>query len=118
MTQDAKPFAAAWFDSWKARDFETFRTLLNDDVTVDGPMGHAGNADECLEGIQGMSRMVTDIVVHKIFANGSDVVTWFDLYTADAGPPPTTNWSHVENGKITRILVTFDPRPLLQDRGA
>ena len=23
------------------------------------------------------------------------------------------NWSHIEDGQITRIRVTFDPRPLL-----
>jgi hypothetical protein len=26
---------------------------------------------------------------------------------------PVANWSHVEGGKITRIRVTFDPRPFL-----
>ncbi len=40
-------------------------------------------------------------------------VTWFVLRTGAAGPLPVVNWSHVEDGQITRILVTFDPRPLL-----
>jgi hypothetical protein len=25
---------------------------------------------------------------------------------------PTVNWRHIEDGKITSIRVTFDPRPL------
>jgi len=50
--------------------------LLDDNVTFDGPLGHA---DECLAGNQGMFRIVTDIVVHHIVADGPDVVTWFDL---------------------------------------
>jgi hypothetical protein len=29
-----------------------------------------------------------------------------------APPCPTANWSHVENGKITAIQVTFDARDL------
>jgi hypothetical protein len=29
-----------------------------------------------------------------------------------APPGPTANWSRVEDGRITRIQVTFDPRPL------
>jgi hypothetical protein len=45
--------------------------------------------------------------------DGPDVLTWFELRTATAGPLPVVNWSHVEDGRITRILVTFDPRPLL-----
>jgi hypothetical protein len=59
-----------------------------------------------------MSRIVTDIVVQKRFADEPDFLTWFDLHTSVAPPCPTANWSHVENGKITRIRVTFDPRPL------
>ena len=44
-----------------------------------------------------------------MFVDGSDVLTWFDLHTTSAAPLPTANWGHVENGKITRIRVTFDP---------
>lgn len=115
MAINAYDTATRYFESWRARDFNAFRALLADDVTFDGPLGHARNADECVAGIEGMSKMVTDIVVHKIFAVGSDVVTWFDLHTEDAGPVPTANWTHVENGRITRIQVTFDPRSLLGD---
>jgi hypothetical protein len=50
--------------------------------------------------------------VQKRFVDGPDVLTWFDLHTSVAPPYPTANWSHVENGKITRIRVAFDPRPL------
>ena len=35
------------------------------------------------------------------------------LRTATAGPMAIVNWSHVEDGRITRIRVTFDPRPML-----
>ena len=31
---------------------------------------------------------------------------------ADDPPAPTANWSRVEDGRIMRIQVTFDPRPL------
>ncbi len=112
MADDSATVAAKYFESWKARDFDAFRSLLADDATFDDPMGHAGNADECVEGIKGMSKMVTGIDVKKIFTNGSDVVTWFELHTEGTEPLPTANWTHVEDGKITRIQVTFDPRPL------
>jgi len=59
------------------------------------------------------ARVTTDIVVRKVFADGPDVLTWFDLHTAAAPPCPVANWSHVEDGKIDRIRVTFDPRPLI-----
>lgn len=113
MTNDTKRVAEAYFDSWLKKDFETFRSLLADDVTFDGPLGTAADADECVAGIKGMSRIVTDIVVTKMFVDGPDVLTWFDLHTNDAPPCPTANWSHVEDGRITRIMVAFDPRPLV-----
>ena len=46
-------------------------------------------------------------------ADENDVITWFDLHTATAPPAPTANWSHVEDGRITRIRVAFDPRGIL-----
>jgi hypothetical protein len=50
--------------------------------------------------------------VREQLADDTDVITWLDLHTTVAPPIPTANWSHVENGKITRINVTFDPRSL------
>ena len=60
-----------------------------------------------------MAQMISDIVVVKRFVDGSDVLTWFELHTTDAAPMPTVHWSHVEDGKIIRIRVVFDPRPIL-----
>ena len=104
--------AAIYFDAWKAGDFARLRAILADDVTFDGPLGHAGNAEECIAGLRRMSEIVTDIVVRKTFVDGADVLTWFDLHTARTGPLPTVNWRYVDDGKITSIRVTFDPRPL------
>jgi hypothetical protein len=60
-----------------------------------------------------MSQIVTDIVIRKMFVDGPDVLTWFDLHTSVAPPAPTANWSHVEDGRIAAIRVTFDPRDLV-----
>ena len=46
-------------------------------------------------------------------ADGSDVLTWFELHAPGADPVPVANWACVEDGKISRVRVTFDPRPLL-----
>ncbi|HET7014840.1 MAG TPA: nuclear transport factor 2 family protein [Streptosporangiaceae bacterium] len=110
---DVAEIGATYFEAWQAGDFDRLRTILADDVTFDGPLGKASNADECIAGLQGMSQIVTAIVIHKTFVDGPDVLTWFDLYTAKAtAAMPTVNWRHIENGKITWIRVTFDPRPL------
>ena len=112
MTGSAADIAAAYFDAWQAGDFARLRAILADDVTFDGPLGHAGNAEECIAGLKRMSQIVTGIVIRKTFIDGADVLTWFALHTTQADPLPTVNWRHVEDGKITSIRVTFDPRPL------
>jgi ketosteroid isomerase-like protein len=117
MAGTAADVGAAYFDAWKAGDFARLRTILADDATFDGPFGHAGNAEECIAGLERMSQFVTDIVVHKTFVDGPDVLTWYDMHTARTDPLPTVNWRHVENGKITSIRAIFDPRPLSSPAG-
>ena len=109
---DTRTVAATYFRAWKERDFATLRSILADDVTFRGPLGTADDAESCVKGLQGMAQILDDIVVQHVFVDGQDVLTWFDLHTTVAPPAPTANWSHVENGKITRIRVTFDPRAL------
>lgn len=113
MAENAAKLAATYFDSWRAKDFTTLRSILADDATFVGPLGHADNADECVKGIEGLSQITTDIIIQKRWVNGPDVLTWFDLHTSVAPPIPVVNWSHVEDGKIRRVRATFDPRPLI-----
>ncbi|HZZ97270.1 MAG TPA: nuclear transport factor 2 family protein [Jatrophihabitantaceae bacterium] len=112
MSTDAGAVADTYFRAWKDKDFETLRSIIGDSATFRGPLGTADSGEECVAGLDHMSAMVSDIVVLKRWVDGPDVITWFDLHTHDAPPVPTVNWSHVEDGRITRIRVTFDPRPL------
>jgi ketosteroid isomerase-like protein len=107
---DAAAAAATYFEAWKARDFARLRSVLADDVDFAGPLGKVSGGDECLRGIEGMSRIMTSIEVRKVFDDESDVLTWFDLATSVAETVPVANWMHVEDGKITRIRVAFDAR--------
>jgi hypothetical protein len=112
MSTDPRWAATAYFDSWRARDFARFRALLAEDVSFVGPLAALRGVEPVVAGITKMSEIVTDIVVEKMFVDGPDVLTWFELHTSVAPPCPTANWSHVENGEITAIRVAFDPRPL------
>jgi ketosteroid isomerase-like protein len=105
--------AETYFTAWQSQDAESLRAILADDVTFDGPMATIDNADEAVKGLIGLAAATTKLEVRKRLADGDDVITWFELSTDDAGPLPTVNWSHVEDGKITEIRVAFDPRPLL-----
>lgn len=109
---DIAQIGATYFEAWQRGDFDTVRSILADDVTFEGPLGRASNADECVAGLKRMSEIVTEVVVRKTFVDGPDVLTWFDLHTKTTDPLPTVNWRHIEDGKISWIKVTFDPRPL------
>jgi SnoaL-like domain len=111
--QDPAALATTYFESWEAKDFDTLRSILADDSSFRGPLGEADDAESCVKGLRMMGEMITDIEIQKMWVDGPDVITWFDLHTTVAPPSPTVNWSHVEDGLIKRIRVTFDPRPLL-----
>ncbi len=110
--KNPRDVAGTYFRAWKERDFTSLREILADDVGFQGPLATLDNADDCVKGLAGMAQILDDIVVQHMFVDGPDVLTWFDLHTTVAPPAPTANWQHIENGKITRIRVTFDPRAL------
>jgi len=117
MVEDSAALATEYFRAWKAKDFAALRAILADDSTFRGPLGSADDADTCVQGLRGMAEIMTDIVIHKVFVDGPDVLTWFDLHTTVAPPSTTANWTHTQNGKITTIHVTFDARDLAAGLG-
>jgi hypothetical protein len=105
--------AAAYFGAWKSNDIERVRPLLHEHVGFVGALGSTNGVEETLAGLRRMFAMTEEVEVVHRWVDGPDVLTWFELRTATTGPMAVVNWSHVEPGRITRIRVTFDPRPLL-----
>jgi hypothetical protein len=112
MADDAATAATTYFDAWKVNDFDTMRSLVDDKVTFSGPLAQLEGAEDYMEGIRGMSQIKSDIVIRKVFVDGPDVLTWFDLHTTVASPVPVATWLHVEGGRITSLQVAFDARGL------
>jgi limonene-1,2-epoxide hydrolase len=112
-TDSPASVAAAYFDAWKSNDIERVQPLLHDEVAFDGALGSTRGVDETIAGLGRMFAMTEHVEVLHRWVDGPDVLTWFELRTETAGPLAIVNWSHVEAGRITRIRVTFDPRPLL-----
>jgi hypothetical protein len=109
----AAELAERYFAAWQARDEQALTEILAEDVTFRGPLGQADGRSECISGLLGMLSIVTSIEVQARVADEHDVITWFALHTSVAAPAPTANWSHVEDGRITRIRVAFDPRGIV-----
>jgi limonene-1,2-epoxide hydrolase len=108
-----KGVAQTYFDAWGRRDFVRLRSILADDVRFRGPLGTTEGADATIAGLRGMAENVMrGIDISLMAVDGSDVLTWYDLHTSTTEPLPTVNWSHIDNGLISRIRAVFDPRPL------
>ena len=112
MADDPASVATTYFDAWKANDFDTMRSLVADDVSFEGPLATLEEAEDYMEGIRGLSRVVSEIVIRKVFVDGRDVLTWYEMHTTVASPVAVANWVHVEGGKITALRVAFDAREL------
>ena len=102
-----------YFEFWNARDFDAFEAQLADDITFVGPLGTANGPAECRRGIEGLANLMERAEVLAMVADGQQVITWFELHTPDTDPVPVANWARVEDGRVRRVRVTFDPRPLL-----
>lgn len=112
-TDSTRTAVETYFRTWRERDFTAFRANLADTVRFEGPMAIVEGAEDCAAGIEGMSRALADVVVTKVFVDGADATTWFELHTKGGDVLPVANWSHVTDGRVDRIRVVFDPRPLL-----
>lgn len=110
---NSKEIARTYFNCCKHGDFDGLRAILADDATFRGPMGTAHGADDYVKQLAGFAQSLDDVTVEKMLADHHDVLTWFNLHPKGDDPVPGVNWSHIENGHIQRVQVTFDPRPLL-----
>jgi hypothetical protein len=113
MADDPRAVVDTYFTAWKNNDFATMRSVLDDKLDFAGPLDRFDNADAYQQAIAGLSQLKKDIVVHRTFVTGPDVLTWYDLHTTIAEPSPVAEWSRVEGGKITMVRVVFDPRPFV-----
>ncbi len=113
METTARTIAEVYFRGWRDRDFEAFAGTLAPDVRFSGPMGAVQGRDACVASIRRLRESLDDIRVVQRFVDGPDVLTWLELIIDGLDPVPVANWSHVENGAITQIRVTFDPRAMI-----
>lgn len=114
-TRTPADIAELYFDSWAAGDPEPLRPYLAPDVTFDGALGSTRGADDFLAGLAGMFAATISNEVRLRLADETDVVTWSELSVAGRPAMQVANWTHVVDGRITAVRVTFDPRPMLQE---
>jgi ketosteroid isomerase-like protein len=113
MSADPRALAAAYFEAWQAADVQQLRSILADDVSFSGPLAQIEGAEAYADSIRGLFQATEKVVVHKVWVDGDDVLTWFDLHMPGAPATPVAQWCHMLDGKVRRVQVTFDPRGIL-----
>jgi len=94
-------------------DWKGARALLKDDLSFTGPLEQFSRADDYVAALQRLYPMVENVDVKGLFSEKDDVVVLCDLHFKP--PMPTmyvVEWYRVTAGKISRVQVVFDPRPM------
>jgi len=114
MASDAKRVVDRYFSALRAKDFETMRTLLTDDVSFVGPLGTTDGVDEYIDAMKRVTAHMTGVERRVLFGEDEHVCQVYDLTTSK---PPVTitvvQWLTVREGRIATVRLFFDPRPYL-----
>ena len=105
-----------YFAAWRRGDAEQLETLLDDHVSACGPLATVHGAPEHAASLARSSRMFRDIAVDQIVSDGAYVLSWFRFELRSGSTVRAANRCEVADGVITRIEVTFDPRPLIAEQ--
>ena len=114
----AREIVERYHEAWKRHDFEAARAELHHDLSFRGPFDTFERADDFVTAIRGLSAIVDDVQVRKVFVDGDDVCLLYDMVTSTpAGTQPIAEWYRVREGKIAAIQVYFDSQPFAALRG-
>jgi limonene-1,2-epoxide hydrolase len=108
-TNEAKEVVLGLVKALNDESFQVARRYLNDDVKVVGPFGARDGGDAY---IQHVERLRLKFNIQKIFADGKDVCALYEISVSGIRLF-ACGWFQLEDGKISSLRVTFDPRPLL-----
>ena len=100
-----------YFDAWTAKDFETARSQLHDDLSFRGPIETLDSADALMESIKGLAQIVTGADRRGVVEQGDQVCVIYDLHTVPVPTAPVAEWYTVRDGKIASMQAFFDARP-------
>lgn len=112
---DGRRVVRSYFAAWRAGDADRLRSLLAPDVDASGPLASVRGAAAHGDSLARSSVRFDDIVVERVAVDGDEVLAWFSFLLPGGGHAvAAASRIRVERGRVTRVRVTFDPRPLLE----
>nr|WP_294796149.1 nuclear transport factor 2 family protein [uncultured Mucilaginibacter sp.] len=114
MKQTTKDIVLTFISALNKEDFEAAAACLADDMAFDGVMGKRDSAESY---IADMKKMKFKYDIQKTFEDENDVCVLYNIDMSGEATIFTCGWYHLSNGKIDKLKVVFDPRPLLEGSG-
>jgi ketosteroid isomerase-like protein len=109
----AKDVVTSYQEAMAKGDWKGARAHLRDNLEFRGPLDTFHKADDYITALQRLYPMVEKVDVKRVFAEGDDVVVLCDLHFKPPMPAIyVVEWYGVSEGKIARVQVVFDPRPM------
>jgi hypothetical protein len=112
MKQTAKEIVLTFIDALNKEDFEKAAQCLSEDMIFDGVMGKRNGAESY---ISDMKKMKFKYEIEQTFENANDVCVLYNINMSGKATIFTCGWYQVAHGKIEKLKVVFDPRPLLEN---
>lgn len=109
---DVEDVVLTFIDALNQEDFEAARDLSADSLKFVGVLGERDGAEAYFAD---MRNMRFKYKIKKAFVNSDDVCLLYDIEMGDT-TIFTCGWYHVTGGRIDRIQVIFDPRPVLDKK--
>jgi SnoaL-like protein len=110
MKQTAKEIVLAFIEALNNEDFEKAAAYLRENMIFDGVMGKRNGAESYMSD---MKKMNFKYEIQQTFENANDVCVLYNINMSGKATIFTCGWYHIAHGKIKKLKVVFDPRPLL-----
>lgn len=113
-TTDPRTVVEEYFECFARKEFTANRDRLAERFSFTGPIDSFDDREPFLEAVGRLAPVMKEARRKQVFVDGRDVSVLWDFVLAPTGEVvPISETFRVENGKITRICLIFDPRSLL-----
>ncbi len=106
---ESKKVVLSFLDALNAEDFTKARTYITDHLYFDGVMGKRNGGNIYIED---MKKMLFKYDIQQVFEEGNTVCVVYDI-NMSGKTIFTIGLYELEDDKIKKIRVVFDPRPIL-----
>lgn len=114
MSSIASPgeIAEAFLAAWAGGDMAAARALCHEDLHFKGPIEEWHRADDHLNALRPVARIIKRVDLHRTLVDGNDVVIVYDLVTeTPVGSARIAEWKTIRDGRIAEIRAFFDSYP-------